>query len=103
MAWENRKDRGRYYTRSRRVGGRVVREYFGSGTAGEQAAAEDRQRRLEHDQRRLAWKILEDELEATDDALETIDAICRFYMRAVLESAGFRQHDRGEWRKKRND
>jgi len=52
-----------------------------------------------------AWRgeTLKDEVEATDDALETIDTICRFYMRAVLESAGFRQHDRGEWRKKRDD
>ena len=103
MAWENRKGRGRYYTRSRRVGGQVIREYCGTGEAGEWADAEDRQRRLKRGQERQAWERLKEELEATDGTLKTIDTICRFYMRAVLEAAGYHQHDRGEWRKKRND
>ena len=102
MAWEKRKGRGRYYTRSRRVGDQVVREYYGGGKVGERAAEEDRRRGLERAQDRLAWKDLKDELEKTDAALEAMNAICRFYMHAVLESAGYHQHDRGEWRKKRN-
>src|SRR5690242_5810979 len=41
MGW----DRGRYYTRSTKVNGRVQREYFGCGPAAEAAAAIDADRR----------------------------------------------------------
>src|SRR4051794_39320882 len=44
MGWE----RGRYYTRSRKVNGRVVREYVGSGYVAELAAQLDG---LDRDQR----------------------------------------------------
>ncbi len=41
MGWESRGGGGRYYTRSRRVAGRVEREYLGTGPGAELVAIQD--------------------------------------------------------------
>jgi len=43
MGWEKRARGGPYYTSSRKVGGRVVREYVGGGMLGHLAALQDAQ------------------------------------------------------------
>src|SRR5215204_1380636 len=100
MAWEKRERGGVYYTQSRKVDGRVVREYIGGGALGELAArmdAEDRQRREE---KRAAWREEREHLEElaglVDELCEDVETIAR----ATLLAAGFRRHKRGEWRRK---
>src|SRR5262245_17811344 len=99
MSWETRKGRGRYYTRSKRVNGRIVREYVGSGAKGEQAVADDARRRAEAkafgDALKTEWKQW---LEA-EKPLEELDKLDTFLMHAILCAAGFHQHDGGEWRR----
>ena len=102
MGWEKRKGRGRYYTRSRRVGGRVVREYLGCGPAAALAAQLDAAKRTDRAAQAAVWGEERERLEAAD---EELDALCRMadsLMRAELTAAGYHQHARGEWRKRRD-
>lgn len=96
MAWE----RG-YYYRVRKINGRVVREYIGKGLAGEQAAASDANHRAARNTQTAARKAEE----ARHDALDLqVAKFCRgvdLITRAALTAAGFHQHNRGEWRRKR--
>jgi hypothetical protein len=97
MGW----DRGRYYTRSRKVNGRVVREYIGTGPAAELAARMDA---LERESRRLKaqeTRRQQDDLDALDAKLEILCERADLVARAALLAAGFHQHKRGEWRRKR--
>jgi hypothetical protein len=102
VAWETRERGGRYYTRSRRVNGRVVREYVGAGVLGKLAArmdAKDRQRREEE---AAAWR---EERERLEELAGSVDEFCReveTIARAALLAAGFRRHNRGEWRRPRD-
>jgi len=101
MSWESRNGRGNYYTRSRRRFGRVIREYFGTDEVAvliaKLDAIERRQRaaakqECQHVQRHFAEL---DRLVAR--ACDGIEIVAR----AALVAAGYRQHQRGEWRERR--
>lgn len=101
MGWETRKHGGRYYTRSRKVGGRVVREYVGGGVLGELAAQTDELERAQRQAEAARWQHECAQVAECDalmhDYCRQVDAL----MRAELRAAGYHQHDRGEWRRKR--
>ena len=103
MAWERRKRGGLYYTRSRKVRGRVVREYIGGGLAGQLAANTDAEQRAK---RQVRAKALRDErirLETADAPVVKFCEVVETLVRETLMLAGYHQHHRGEWRRKREE
>jgi hypothetical protein len=97
MGW----DRGRYYTRSKKVGGRVVREYVGTGRVAEMAAEVDAIERQQREAERAARRTERAELEALDIPLDELNDLADLLAHTALLAAGFHQHKRGEWRKRR--
>ena len=101
MAWEEREhSRNVYYTRSRRVGGRVVRLYVGSGPIGEEAAARDAVQRTEAaaERERLRQEVAA--AEATDEELSELANVSDLLAQVLLWPAGYHRR-KGEWRKRR--
>jgi len=101
MSWETRGVHGPYYTRSRRVNGRVVREYVGRGPLADiiaKADAAEREARLL--QRKREREQLEQDREL-DQLFSAYSAGVDELLRGVLESAGYHRHKRGEWRRRR--
>ena len=103
MAWETRRRGGRYYTRSRKENGRVVREYVGKGEVAQaiaQLEALDRQRQAaESEIQRRERARLED----LEELVAAVDKAADRAFRAAMEAAGYCQHDRGAWRKRRGE
>jgi hypothetical protein len=97
MGW----DKGRYYTRSRKVGGRVVREYVGTGRLAELAAQLDDLEREKQQAERAARQAVRAALDALDAELKVLCQTADLLARAALVATGFHQHKRGEWRKRR--
>jgi hypothetical protein len=100
MAWELRGNRS-YYYRSVRRGGRVIKEYVGTGRVAELYARLDalaRERRANERQDRAveqdSWNALEAQ---TDELIRITDAL----VAATLTVAGYYRHDRGAWRRRR--
>jgi len=97
MAWE----RG-YYYRVRRENGRVVRQYVGRGRPAEVMAKLDA---LERVTKRLDAAALRNEktkLDALDADIEALIETTDLLANAALMAAGYHQHKRGEWRKRRD-
>src|SRR5436190_22052494 len=87
MGWDRQGSR-RYYSRSRKVGGRVIREYVGAGQVGEAAQLQDQQRRQQRQRQRdrelqQRQQVLEPDraLDAFADRVDTLVA-------AALYAAG---------------
>lgn len=98
MAWNN----DRYYTRSKRVNGRIVREYVGTGPHADLVAKLDalnRERRaIERAEARAAEdRIIGDE-QAREQLVDDLDNLADLVAAAALLEAGFHLHKR-EWRK----
>jgi hypothetical protein len=100
MAWVYEGNRRNYY-RSRRVGGKVRSEYFGSGAAAELAAALDRERRRQRQAERERRRADEERWAASDSPLEMLVAATDMVVEAALLAAGYHRHAMGDWRKRR--
>ena len=96
MGWE----RG-YYYRVRKVNGRVVREYVGGGRIGALAAELDELNRQQREAEREARRRQREELAALESSLDRLAELAELAARAALLAAGYHQHKRGDWRKRR--
>ena len=89
------------FSRSVRTGAKVKRVFFGKGPAAQLAAALDDQRRAERRARAEAWHTAEAARAAAEGTLHALDELVGLLMRATMAAAGYHQHDRGPWRKRR--
>ena len=93
---------GLYYYRSRREGGRVRTEYLGPAGQAELFTyldAEDKeQREAERERERAEREAIEREESELAGWFGRVEAIAQ----AALNAAGYHQHKRGEWRKRRH-
>ncbi len=101
MAWETRQRGGRYYTRSKKVHGRVIREYVGTGLVGQLAAAADERERAQRQAQQAAWQADQERIESAIAPLEEFCDVVETLARASLLLAGYHRHHRGEWRRRR--
>ena len=99
MGWEVR-GRCRFYTRSRKVAGRVVREYVGTGAVAELAAAADAVRRADRRAGMEARRAEEANWQAALAPLLELSRVADLMARAALLAGGYHRHAR-TWRKKR--
>jgi hypothetical protein len=99
--WERRERGGLYYTRSRKEGGKVVREYVGGGLLGELAARMDAEKRRLREEEKASRREERERLDALAAAVQELCEAAEVIARAALLASGYHQHNRGEWRKRR--
>jgi len=100
MSWETRANGKRYYTRSRRVNGRIQREYVGGGTIGELSEQLDVAEREERQLRAEAIRDAKSQMDSFDELLTQFETLTENIGRGLLIAAGYHQHNRSEWRKR---
>jgi hypothetical protein len=102
MAWEKRNGRGCYFTTSVQRNGHRKRLYFGSGPAANLAATlllkRQVERKLEAEKRRKEQA----QIQAAEALLDDLCVASDLLVRGALTTAGYHQHDRGAWRRKRH-
>ena len=99
MSWETRGSK-QYYYRRRKVNGRVIGEYVGSGYLGEFVAQADEHERQEAQQKRQAWQATVDAEKQLDGLIDEVTEAMNVYADALMLATGHHQHKR-QWRKQR--
>lgn len=99
MAWEKRR-RGTFYYRSRRVGDRVHRDYMGRGEIAELSAQLDSRRREQRKVNQATWAEFVSRIQHADALVDNLARHCRLLATAVFVSSGYHSHN-GEWRRRR--
>lgn len=100
MGWETKGDK-RYYYRKKRVGGRIVSEYVGSGDIGEQAERADREAKQRRKAESEQLRRTKEEIRELDQQIKQSLKQVKAALGAVLETSGYHYH-KGEWRKQRD-
>jgi len=93
--------RGEKYYRVKRVDGRIVREYVGTGPAAEIAATIDEMLREERRAQRADLQDLRADLRAEDAEADGWSKRVDLIVTLALEAAGLHRHKR-QWRRKRS-
>jgi hypothetical protein len=96
----HRDSRG-YFYRSVRHGKRVAREYFGNSPLAERLAALDEVERKEALQSRALQQQERAPLDELDARIKAVCSASDVVLREALQDAGYHQHARGQWRKRR--
>jgi hypothetical protein len=100
MAWEQRGDRS-YFYRSVRSGTRVTKEYAGGGLVGMLAEECENEQREQRAYERARLEKRRAESVALERSMREIEQMSDALVRISLEAVGYRQHERGEWRRRR--
>jgi hypothetical protein len=95
MAWH-----GPYYYQSRRIDGRVVREYIGAGYVAGLISQLDALEREKRHLKKVDLHLQKTALEVLDNDMKALAQMTGLVARAALLAAGYHQHKR-QWRKRR--
>lgn len=100
MAWE-RRGKGKYYYRSLRLNGRVVKEYVGAGPAAEEIAKLDADARRMAAAEKAAWREKMAKYAEITAMIIELEQWSKLLIEAHMYAAGYHRQNRGPWRKKR--
>jgi hypothetical protein len=101
MSWETRGSK-QYYYRRRKVNGRVIGEYLGTGYAAHLMHLLNEYERQERQERRQAWQATVDADKELDTMLDEVTEAMNVYADALMIATGHHRHKR-QWRKQRSE
>lgn len=104
MSWDRKSNSGRsYYYRNKRVDGRSVKVYVGSGPKGRKAAQLDEEERLQRRRDQQYWSTVLMQIEQAGAPLEQLVQMTTLLWKAVLVTSGYHLHKGHEWRRRTHD